>query len=156
MNLALLSDLDFSNNLVSEKKHYRLRVAFKLPQLRRLNEEVLTAEEKIKAENLYGLDVEDRKALFTQIFPGQIFSDRRLEKSEMLDVESQSEEDDEVSAGMPDSKLNTRTLSKNSSRGDMDPAAKSEILAFSKRYVGELIEKEEEEKNARVNFEVYE
>jgi len=156
VNLALLSDLDFSNNPVTQMKHYRLRVTFKLPQLRKLDEVSVTAEEKIKAENLYGLDVEDRKALFNQIFPGQIFNDRRLEKSEMLDVESESDEDEEdISVGKPDSKLATRTLSKNSSRADIDPALRSEILAFSKRYVGELIEKEEEEKNTRVNFEVY-
>lgn len=157
VNLALLSDLDFTSNPVTEKKHYRLRVTFKLPQLRKLDGVSVTAEEKIKAENLYGLDVEDRKALFNQIFPGQIFNDRRLEKSEMLDIESESDEDEEdFSVGKPDSKLATRTLSKNSSRADIDPAVRSEILAFSKRYVGELIEKEEEEKNTRVNFEVYE
>ena len=157
VDLALLSDLDFSDNLVTSKKHYRLRVTFKLPQLRKLDSIIVTAEEKIKAENLYGLDVEDRKALFNQIFPGQIFTDRRLEKSEMLDIESESEEDDVMSErSKPDSKYVTRTLSKNSSRADIDPAAKSEILAFSKRYVGELIEREEQDKNTRVNFEVYE
>lgn len=157
VDLALLSDLDFSDNLVTGKKHYRLRVTFKLPQLRKLDSIIVTAEEKIKAENLYGLDVEDRKALFNQIFPGQIFTDRRLEKSEMLDIESESEEDDVMSErSKPDSKYVTRTLSKNSSRADIDPVAKSEILAFSKRYVGELIEREEQDKNTRVNFEVYE
>jgi hypothetical protein len=157
VDLAVLSDLDLSDNQVTSKKHYRLRVAFKLPQLRRLDSGVVSAEEKIKAENLYGLDVEDRRALFNQIFPGQIFTDRRLEKSEMLDIESESEEDEEVSVkSKPDSKYVTRSLSKNSSRADIDPVARSEIIAFSKRYVGEMIEKEEQEKNTRVNFEVYE
>lgn len=154
--LALLSELNLKDNFVTGKELYRLRVAFKLPQLRSLDGVILTAEEKIKAENLYGLDVEDRKALFMQIFPGQNFIDRRLVKSEMLDIESESESEDEA---VPQKNINqdmrvaSRTLSKTNSRDNIDPVAMSEILAFSRRYVGELIEKEEEERNTRVNFE---
>jgi protein phosphatase 1 regulatory subunit 7 len=159
VDLALLSDLDLSENLATEKEHYRLRVAFKLPQLRKLDGVQVSAEEKIKAENLFGLDIEDRKALFTQIFPGQMFVDRRLVKSEMLDIESESEAEEElpsVKNSSQGSKIGSRNLSKVASRENMDPMAMSDILAFSKRYVGDLIEKEEEERNTRVNFEVYE
>ena len=155
-DLALLSDLDLSGNSACAKAHYRLRVAYKLPQLRSLDGTLVMAEEKIKAENLYGLDIEDRKALFNQIFPGQMFIDRRLETSEMLDMESNSEEDDEYLPSKnsnTDSKIVSRILSKAGSRDNLDAGTVSDILAFSRRYVGELIEREEEKRKTRVNFE---
>ena len=154
--LALLSDLDLSGNAACAKAHYRLQVAYKLPQLRSMDGSSVAAEEKIKAENLYGLDIEDRKALFSQIFAGQSFLDRRLEKSELLDLESNSEEDDEY---LPSKNSNTgsriasRILSKAASREQLDSGTVSDILAFSRRYVGELIEREEERRKTRVNFE---
>ena len=155
-NLALLSDINLKENFICDKQHYRLRIAYKLPQLRTLDGEILTAEEKIKAENLYGLDIEDRKALFNQIFPGQLFIDRRLVTSEMLDIESESEEDEGYITSKnsnTDSKLASRILSKVGSRDNIDSAAMAEILAFSKRYVGDMIEREEENRKSRVAFE---
>lgn len=141
--LALLSEIDLSENLVCGKDHYRLRIAYKLPQLRKLDSENVTAEEKIKAENLYGLDIEDRKALFAQIFPGQIFIDRRLNTSEMIDVESESDDESSVvpqKMSATGSKAGSRTLSKAESRGSV---GMEDVLVYSKRYVGELIEKED-------------
>lgn len=154
VDLALLSDLDLTGNALCEKVHFRLRVAYKLPQLRKLDEQAVTAEEKIKAENLFGLDIEDRKALFNQIFQGQIFVDRRLETNDMLDIESDSEEDQEyLPSRNTDSKIASRILSKMNSKEKLDPVAMSEILAFSRRYVGELIEKEEINRKKEVVFE---
>ena len=154
IDLALLTELDLSENLVCEKEHYRLRVAYKLPQISTLDSLKISAEEKIKAENLYGLDIEDRKALFNQIFPGQMFIDRRLITSEMLDIESLSEEEDEYVhvKTNSDSKYPSRTLSKINSRENIDPMSINEVLLFSKRYVGELIERAEQERSSRVSF----
>lgn len=155
VDLALLTYLDLTGNIVCSKQHYRLRVAFKLPQLASLDGVNVAAEEKIKAENLYGLDVEDRKALFEQIFPGQNFIDRRLVTSEMLDLESDSEEEKEVyplKKNHTDSRMASRTLSNVNSRENIDPVAMSDILTYSKRYVGDLIEKEEDERRAKVSF----
>lgn len=55
----------------------------------------MSAEDKIKAENLFGLDLDDRRALFEEIFPGQEFVDRRVHTFEMLDFESDSDNGDD-------------------------------------------------------------
>lgn len=159
IDLALLSDIDLIDNPVVEKQMYRLRVAYKLPQLRSLDSESVTAEEKIKAENLYGLDLEDRTALFNQIFPGQTFVDKRLYTSEMLDYESDSDREDlnfidqyqapKTSASRSvGSRVGSSRLSKVNSRESLDSVTMGEILAFSKRYVGDLIEKIDNDKAA--------
>jgi len=62
--------LNLNQNPITEKEMYRLRVLYKLPQLRNLDLSEVLAEDKIRAENLYGLDLDDRKALFNEIFPG--------------------------------------------------------------------------------------
>lgn len=136
--IALLSDLELLNNPVQEKQYYRLRVVFKLPQLRSLDGAPFSAEEKIKAENLFGLDLEDKKAIFNRVFPGRPYVDRRLFTSEMLDFESESEEEDELVEQYKVWGHGTQSkLSKVSSATSLDP----ETLEISKRYVGELIEK---------------
>ncbi|CAG9331722.1 unnamed protein product [Blepharisma stoltei] len=159
VDLALLSDIDLTENPVVEKQMYRLRVAYKLPQLRSLDNEHVTAEEKIKAENLYGLDLEDRMALFNQIFPNQTFVDRRTFTSEMLDYESDSDREDlnfidqyqapkSSASRSSSSRIGSSRLSKVNSRESIDSVTMGEILAFSKRYVGDLIEKIDSERAA--------
>lgn len=144
--LALLSDLNLNENPVQSKELYRLRVAYRLPQLRSLDEETLSPEDKIKAENLYGLDLEDRKAIFEEIF-GEGFEDRRIWKSEMLEEESQSEEEQDLFRVNLKKTGSSLSLSRAASK---DSLSSADINAYSKRYVGELIEKAE--KNTGVAF----
>ena len=54
----------------------------------------IIAEEKVKAENLHGTDLNDREKIFKAMLPQESFVDRRISVYE--DVEEES--DDEVSA----------------------------------------------------------
>ena len=145
--LALLSDLDLCANPVQDVKLYRLQALFKLPQLRTLDGRVVMAEEKIKAENLFGLDSEDMKAIFKEIFPDKNFDDKRILTSALCEDESESEEEDvrfiqqykSANGSMPRSG-SAASLKSNLSR----PATEgSELSVVARRYVGELIEKAE-------------
>ena len=40
----------------------------------------------MKAENLYGMDLEDRKAIFKEILPDEEFVDRRIHVSEVKNI----------------------------------------------------------------------
>ena len=155
--LGLLSDLDLNENPIQTKLLYRYRVLFLLPQLRSLDETEVGAEEKIKAENLYGLDVEDRRALFGNIFPGQPFEDRRLERAEILDIESDS--DDDKLSPIDDPRLSTRHIK--SSRSDLSKTtqrstssiSKQHLISTSRKRVGELIDRtnsDQEVKSVRI------
>jgi protein phosphatase 1 regulatory subunit 7 len=42
------------------------------------------AEEIVKAENLYGMDLEDRKRIFKEVLPEEDFIDRRVHINEVL------------------------------------------------------------------------
>lgn len=68
-NLAFLSELDLCYNPVQERRYYRLQVSYKLPMLKTLDGTDVTPEEVVKAENLYGLDVDERSSIFKGIFP---------------------------------------------------------------------------------------
>lgn len=43
------------------------------------------------AENFYGLDIEERQAIFMKILPEEEFVDRRVFRSEMIPNETDSE-----------------------------------------------------------------
>jgi len=58
--LELLTELDMCFNPIQNKKHYRIQVLFHIPQLRMLDGVDIMAEEKVKAENLHGVDGNDR------------------------------------------------------------------------------------------------
>ena len=65
---------------------------FKIPQLRTLDgPQLITPQEKIKAENLHGLDLNDRESIFKQILPEEEFVDRRISKIEEIEPESEEE-----------------------------------------------------------------
>ena len=68
-HLNLLTELDFSFNPVQNKKHYRSQVLFHIPQLRMLDGVDIIAEEKVKAENLHGIDLNDREKIFNTMLP---------------------------------------------------------------------------------------
>ena len=55
----------------------------------------IIAEEKAKAENLHGVDVNDREKIFKAMLPQENFVDRRINVFE--DIEEESE--DEISVG---------------------------------------------------------
>lgn len=55
----------------------------------------IIAEEKAKAENLHGVDVNDREKIFQAMLPQENFVDRRINVFE--DIEEESE--DEISVG---------------------------------------------------------
>lgn len=49
------------------------------------------SEEKIKAENLHGLDLNDRESIFKSLLPEEKFVDRRIYLVEDVPLESESE-----------------------------------------------------------------
>lgn len=49
------------------------------------------SEEKIKAENLHGLDLNDRESIFRSLLPEEKFVDRRIYVVEDVPLESESE-----------------------------------------------------------------
>lgn len=80
-NLMFLGELDFSYNPLQERKYYRLQVVYKLPMLKLLDGTALTGEEVIRAESLYGLDVEEKYGIFKRSLAEEEFIDRRIHKS---------------------------------------------------------------------------
>ena len=80
-----------SCNPVQNRKYYRLQVLYHIPQLRQLDGVSISAEDKIKAENLHGLDVADRELIFQSLLPEEKFVDRRMHVVEDVPLESDSE-----------------------------------------------------------------
>ncbi len=78
-------------NPVQNRKFYRLQVLFHIPQLRKLDGVDITAEDKIKAENLHGLDYADRELIFQTLLPEEKFIDRRINVVDDIPLESDSE-----------------------------------------------------------------
>lgn len=64
---------------------------FHIPQLRSLDGVEALSEEKIKAENLHGLDLNDRKLIFQSLLPEEKFVDRRIHILNDIPLESESE-----------------------------------------------------------------
>jgi len=95
-NLMDLSDLDLCYNPIQKRRYYRFQVIFKLPQLRSLDGVAINEKEAVKSENFFGLDNEERKAIFLNLLPEEEFVDRRVHKSEFLDPESDSDIGDEL------------------------------------------------------------
>ena len=89
--LTLLTDIDFCFNPIQNKKHYRAQVLFHIPQLRMLDGQEISPEDKVKAENLHGVDLKDRETIFSSQLPEEKFVDRRLQKYEDIEVESDDE-----------------------------------------------------------------
>ena len=97
----------------------------------------ITSEEKVKAENLHGLDQQDREIIFTSLLPEEKFIDRRISQIEEVPQEIDSDGDfvsgqlhGEAAARDPATEPGTEHGSFTSSR-----AAKT----MARVYVGELI-----------------
>eukprot|EP01016_Furgasonia_blochmanni_P038707 TRINITY_DN4709_c0_g1_i1.p1 TRINITY_DN4709_c0_g1~~TRINITY_DN4709_c0_g1_i1.p1 ORF type:complete len:282 (-),score=57.79 TRINITY_DN4709_c0_g1_i1:38-883(-) len=93
-HLEFLSVLDLCFNPVQKRRFYRFQVLFKIPHLRCLDGVNVTAEEIVKAENLYGIDVEERRRIFKIILPEEDFIDRRLNTAELIEPETDSDTED--------------------------------------------------------------
>ncbi|EGR34220.1 leucine-rich repeats and guanylate kinase domain protein [Ichthyophthirius multifiliis] len=92
-NLVFLTDLDLCFNLIQNKRFYRYQVLQRLPGLRVLDGVICSCEEFVKAENLYGNDLEDRKRIFCEILPEEEFIDRRVNICELIEPETDSDND---------------------------------------------------------------
>jgi protein phosphatase 1 regulatory subunit 7 len=89
-NLAYLSEVDLCYNPIQERRYYRYQIIYKLPMLKVLDGSTVLAEEVVKAENIYGFDVEERHRIYKTILPEEDFIDRRIHTSELIEVESDS------------------------------------------------------------------
>ena len=98
---------------------------FHIPQLRQLDGQIIQAEEKVKAENLHGIDLKDREKIFLSQLPQEKFIDRRLFTYEDIDPESEDEESEERPTAMDVIANNTQSTDR-----DRTEAAR--------QYVGEL------------------
>ncbi len=65
-----------------------------MPQLRSLDGQDVTHFEKVKADILFGADLENKKEIFKNFLPDEQFVDRRLFVAEQIDPESDSEEEE--------------------------------------------------------------
>eukprot|EP00826_Nyctotherus_ovalis_P042292 TRINITY_DN4331_c0_g2_i1.p1 TRINITY_DN4331_c0_g2~~TRINITY_DN4331_c0_g2_i1.p1 ORF type:complete len:194 (-),score=78.92 TRINITY_DN4331_c0_g2_i1:107-688(-) len=125
--LPLLTELDMSFNPIQERKCYRLQILYKIPQLRRLDGVEITAKEKVKAENLHGTDLEDRKMIFKALLPEETFVDRRIRRFEDIDPESDSSAEEKLENEM-------NIMSGGSRQGSVDsPGEKSPAPANSSK-----------------------
>lgn len=79
-----ICDLFLAPNPVAELPEYRSQVLYRIPSLRLLDKEPVSAEEKVKAEVVYGADVENRVAIFKNLLPDEDFVDRRLVTRESI------------------------------------------------------------------------
>ena len=132
-NLPLLTELDLCFNPIQTKKYYRLQTLYKIPQLRKLDGTVILAQEKVKAENLNGLDTEDRKAIFKSLLPEEEFIDRRICTLQEIDPESESGEE-ELHQQMDLVNANPKTHGSQSSLLSSKNSAMSD-----KKHVGEMM-----------------
>jgi hypothetical protein len=57
----------------------------------------IAAEEKVKAENLHGVDRNDRQTIFSSLLPEEKFVDRRMACIEDIDPESEDHEEEDLS-----------------------------------------------------------
>ena len=90
-DLPFLTDLDFCFNEVQTKKFYRYQILYYIPELRKLDGREVSHYEKVKADILFGADLENKKEIFNAYLPEEQFVDRRLFLKEQIDPESDSE-----------------------------------------------------------------
>ena len=80
--LQILCKIFFSIQLISH-----------LPQLKILDGQDITHFEKVKADIVFGDDLENKKEIFCQYLPSEDWVDRRLFFEEQIDPESDSDEE---------------------------------------------------------------
>ena len=92
-----------------------------------LDGQEILAEEKVKAENLHGVDFNDRERIFLSQLPDEKFIDRRLFKYEDIDPESEDGPSDSDGRPQAMDAIANETQSTDRYRGDA-----------ARQYVGEL------------------
>eukprot|EP00933_Yihiella_yeosuensis_P011371 TRINITY_DN11862_c1_g6_i1.p1 TRINITY_DN11862_c1_g6~~TRINITY_DN11862_c1_g6_i1.p1 ORF type:complete len:1129 (-),score=239.47 TRINITY_DN11862_c1_g6_i1:167-3553(-) len=83
-SFPFLCDLYLHPNPVSQLPYYRAQVIHRLPRLRSLDSQQVSAEERVKTDLIYGADVECRREIFEQLLPEETFVDRRLVTEEII------------------------------------------------------------------------
>jgi len=131
--LELLTELDMCFNPIQNKKHFRIQVLFHIPQLRMLDGVDIAPEEKVKAENLHGVDKNDKETIFTSLLPEEKFVDRRMAMIEELEQESEDADVEDLS----------QFLSRNYQSQNQQPSDCPSGGSMARRYVGELIQRVE-------------
>lgn len=96
-SLENLTELGLCFNPIQNRKHYTIQVLFHIPQLRMLDGVDIKAEEKVKAENLHGVDRSDKQTIFSSLLPEEKFVDRRMACLEDIDPESEDQEEEDPS-----------------------------------------------------------
>lgn len=69
---------------------------YRLPGLRVLDGVATVSEEFVKAENLYGQDLEDRKRIFYEMLPEEEFIDRRINIADLIEPETESDNEEDL------------------------------------------------------------
>jgi hypothetical protein len=77
-SFPFLCDLFLAPNPITDLPYYRAQILHRLPRLRWLDELAVSAEEKVKADVIYGADVDKRQDTFQNLLPEETFVDRRL------------------------------------------------------------------------------
>lgn len=103
---------------------------YHIPQLRSLDGVEIAPEEKVKAENLHGVDLNDREKIFKAMLPQEQFVDRRIATYD--DIEEESEDDIQFEEKLP---TTNSVLHKS--------VIESEI---ARQYVGELFTRLDDQK----------
>lgn len=137
-NLPLLTDVDFSVNPLQERKYYKLQCLFHMPQLRTIDGVMITSEEKIKAENLHGFDLQSREIIFKTLLPEEKFVDRRIGTIEQVPGESESE-GEEVGDSLDQGPLNNEDYQGIRSQNSSSITSTRMNEKLARQYVGELI-----------------
>ena len=93
-------------------------------------------DEKIKAENLHGVDLNDREKIFKSLLPQEKFIDRRICVFEDIEVESDDQDSEDDGSGRPRGIGAIMNETHNTSR-----ISASSNEAVARQYVGELLNK---------------
>jgi Leucine-rich repeat (LRR) protein len=72
-----LKDLYLSPNPLDQAPHYRQQTLHRIRTLRWLDDAPATAEEKVKADVIYALEVQEKEQIFNAVLPRETFADRR-------------------------------------------------------------------------------
>lgn len=134
-NLSLLTELEMCFNPIMDKKHYRLQTLFHIPQLRQLDGMLISAEEKVKAENLHGVDTQDRETIFKAMLPQENFVDRRINVYEDIEVESEDNDDGPFAQSSRNRAQHSSSIANSS-----QIQGSTSINSVARAYVGELIQ----------------
>lgn len=85
-----LKDLYLSPNPLDQAPHYRMQTLNRIRTLRWLDDAPATAEEKVKADVIYGLEAKEKEQIFNAVLPRETFQDRRhVTEEDILEAEKQ-------------------------------------------------------------------